>query len=204
MTNTPKVERPKLAGAFSGGGVPDRAAGLSGLLPPPPTAAPTPAVQPEPSPALPATPAVPAGETLTPKPPRAAAAPVRSKPAQPTTTATDVANIGVYLEPDVLEAIRRAKRTDNLQKTYDELLVEAFEQVSENQLRAHFHPEQADGSSSLLPSRRRRPRGTAGIQVQVRLDGEQRDALATLAARVGAPSRSALVAAVYRLALLNN
>lgn len=204
MTNTPKVERPKLAGAFSGGGVPDRAAGLSGLLPPPPTAAPIPAVQSEPSPALPEEPAATTAEVLTPKPPRAAAPPVRSKPAQPTATSADVANIGVYLEPDVLEAIRRAKRTDNLQKTYDELLVEAFEHVSEDQLRAHFHPDQAAGSSSLLPSRRRRPRGTAGIQVQVRLDGGQRDALAAVAARVGAPSRSALVAAVYRLALLDN
>lgn len=189
MSEISKVERPKLAGAFSGGGVPDRSSGLSGLLPPS-----APRTQPEVS--------SPAEST-----------PQRSEQQQPRKlgkkvareeTAADMStkNVGVYLEPELLDSLKRAKRTAEVSKTYDDILFDALAKVGEEDLAAHFEPEVADYSSSLLPRRNRRPRGAAGIQVQLRLDADQRDVLDELTTRVGAPSRSALVAAAFQLALL--
>jgi hypothetical protein len=52
-----------------------------------------------------------------------------------------------------------------------------------------------------MPTRQRRVRGTAGIQIQLRLDTNQRAWIDQKQLDVGAPSRSALVAAVLRLHL---
>lgn len=197
MSTPDKIQRPSLARAFAPAATPDHTAGLSGLLPP---------VTDRPEPAQPDA------------APRADKRPVTTeatspqiseiKPLRTVRRASQdeggVVNVGVYLEADVLDATRRAKRArtsdDQPDKTYDELLVDALAAVSEDDLRAYFRPAKAEDNDSLLQARRRRPRGSGGIQVQLRLEVGQRATLDQLADRVGAGSRSALVAAAYRLA----
>lgn len=193
------IERPSLADAFKGGGVPDRSAGLSDLLAPPrPTVAVAiPVAQTAPTP----TPTAPIADAPE---PRRRTSPAPGKVSSLAET-VDVGNVGVYIEPEVLEVLRRARRIGvapgDAEKTYDELLVEALAKVSINDLRAHFTPNDP-ATTSLLPRRRRRLRGTAGIQVQLRLDPHQLAVIDSLKTQAGAPSRSAFVAASYRLSLL--
>ena len=85
--------------------------------------------------------------------------------------------------------------------SYDELTVEAFDAISDDQLAQALQPEPAVSSTTGMPTRQRRARGTAGIQIQLRLDTNQRAWIDKKQHAVGAPSRSALVATALRLHL---
>jgi len=191
----PQIDRPSLADAFKGSGS-GRAASLGGLLPK--TTRPA-----EPSPADTAVAVEPAAprQKPTPKPAGERTPGPRYVPAPH----EGVQNVAVYLEPDILALVRAAKtRTAAVgepDKTYDELLVDALDHISIEQLRAAFTGTPTARSGGPLQRRTRRARGSGGIQIQLRLDGDQRRALDELNADAGAPSRSALVATAYRLHL---
>jgi hypothetical protein len=188
------IERPKLANAFAPtkNAPADRSEALRGLLPPARTllkAAPEPPTEPQADTARTDPPAAPKNRTTTSTARRKA----------PNFEADEVGNVTCYIEPDVLAIARAEVRRQG--STYDQLLVEAFEDITDEQLRAHFVPENEKRAERGMPSRVRRVRGTAGIQVQFRMDGQQRAWLEQKAAAVNAPSRSALVATALRLHL---
>ncbi|TCJ21805.1 hypothetical protein E0W80_15815 [Microbacterium sp. PI-1] len=198
--NAPEIKRSSLADAFKGAGSED-AAELTGLLAPrkpsPPREAATPApASPDATESTPNAPEAEAAAAVTPEPREAAPAdPVKNK----------VDNVPAYINPVVLAAVRVARRegiaAGEPDKTYDELLVDALERVPLEEIRAIFAPEDAE-AGGLLQRRKRRSRGTGGTQIQLRITGAQEDELTELAASVGAPSRSAFVNEVYRMAYL--
>ncbi|MDF1480356.1 hypothetical protein PYV02_14820 [Leifsonia sp. H3M29-4] len=200
------IDRPNLSDAFKGAGS-ERATGLSGLLQPstrPQGDAPAPEVTkiaPKTTERRRAEPAAPQRVSPSVDAPTSQRTVVR---AQATTSAAgvNVRNTGVYIEGDLLELIRAEKlrqSTAGAAPNYDDLLVTALDQVGRERLRDAFAVDNDQPKGELMPARRRRPRGTAGIQVQLRLDDAQRASLDALAQDVGAPSRSALVATAYRL-----
>ena len=105
-------------------------------------------------------------------------------------------NVGVYVEPDLLARLKEWTRRQQI--TYSDLLVEAFDHVEDATIANEFEPERVSVGSGM-PRRVRRPRGTAGIQIQLRLDGNQVEWLESKAQLLGAPSRSACVSTVFRL-----
>lgn len=109
-------------------------------------------------------------------------------------------NVGVYLAPELLAAVKEALHTQRT--TYADLLLDAFDSVSEASIAKEFRPESTPTSSGM-PRRVPRRRGEAGIQIQVRLDGHQTAWLDEKVVEFNAPSRSALVSTVYRLYLSN-
>lgn len=172
MTETPRAD---LAAAFSSGPV-SRAAGLASLLPPrPPDTTPA-----EPAPQAPARPAA-----------KKRAVELPSAPA-----ASSPRNVGAYLPPDVLEELKDYQRASHA--TYDTILVEAFDTVSETELSEAFAPRPAL-EGSRMPARRVDAAGEAGIQRQFRLDDAQIAWLRQVVKRTNAPSRSALIATVLRI-----
>jgi len=187
------VERPKLGSAFSGG-VSERASGLSGLL------SPRPAQQPS---------SVETDNVQKALDPPSPVKVRRESPRAPKVTTDDqVFNVVAYLERDVYAAVRVARRAgiaaSEPDKSYDQLLVEALGLVTVGELTDHFRPELPDAGHSLLPARQRRTRGSGTAQLNFRLTSAQKNHLAELATRVGAPSRSSLVDAALRLALLQS
>ena len=194
------LDRPNLAEAFNKPRV-DRAAGLTGLLPTP---------RPQRNAAPPAPTEIlddnaPGREVSTiaaPSDGPVAVAP-RQRPAavkqRVSQQANIVNNVAVYLEPDLLDLVRQQRRLTDV--SYDQLVSDAFAAVSDDQLVRAFRPEPGITGLSGMPTRQRRVRGTAGIQIQLRLDTNQRAWLDQKQDDVGAPSRSALVAAVLRLHL---
>jgi hypothetical protein len=192
--------RPDLSQAFKGKGQPpDRAAGLAGLLSAAPaheTSVPPPATASIDEPTADATPTVTLSREVAP------AAVAKTRPAgrgQPAALQSAVTNVGVYLPVEVRSRAQEEIRARAI--TYADLLVESFDQVTDDQLRNEFAPLQP-AVTGTMPSRARRRRGQPGIQVQLRLDTEQRAWLNERVAELGAPSRSALVATVFALALL--
>ncbi|GGJ40049.1 hypothetical protein [Paenarthrobacter histidinolovorans] len=107
-------------------------------------------------------------------------------------------NVGVYLAPDLLATVKEALHSQRT--TYADLLLDAFDSVSEASIAKEFRPETIP-SLSGMPRRVPRRRGEAGIQIQVRLDGHQTAWLDEKVVEFNAPSRSALVSTVYRLYL---
>ena len=105
-------------------------------------------------------------------------------------------NIGVYLPPALLAQVKDAVYQERT--TYADLLIDAFETVDDNQIAKEFTP-QTTLTSSGMPRRAPRKRGEAGIQIQLRLDGLQVAWLDEKVTEFDAPSRSALVAAVFKL-----
>lgn len=198
--NAPEIKRSSLADAFKGAGSED-AAELTGLLAPrkpsPPRQSATPA--PASPDATESTPNAPAAE------PVAAVTPATREAAPADPAKNKVDNVPAYINPVVLAAVRVARRegiaAGEPDKTYDELLVDALERVPLEEIRAIFAPEDAE-AGGLLQRRKRRSRGAGGTQIQLRITGAQEDELTELAASVGAPSRSAFVNEVYRLAYL--
>lgn len=189
----PRINRPSLADAFKGSGS-GRAASLGGLLPK--TTSPAKPNPPDTSMAI--EPAAPRQKS-TPKP----SAERTSAPRRIPTQHEGVQNVAVYLEPDILAVVRAAKSNTaaagDPDRTYDELLVDALDHIPTEQLVEAFAGTPTATNGGPLQRRARRARGSGGIQIQLRLDGNQRRALDELTADVGAPSRSALVAAAYRL-----
>ncbi|EYT57128.1 hypothetical protein [Microbacterium sp. UCD-TDU] len=191
--NAPEIKRSSLADAFKGAGSED-AAELTGLLAPRKPSPPREAATSQPARAD-----APAAEPVAAVRP----APREAAPADPAKNKVD--NVPAYINPVVLAAVRVARRegiaAGEPDKTYDELLVDALERVPLEEIRAIFAPEDAE-AGGLLQRRKRRSRGAGGTQIQLRITGAQEDELTELAASVGAPSRSAFVNEVYRLAYL--
>ena len=197
------LDRPNLAGAFTKQPPVDRAAVLSGLLPPARPATTKPPERQDPEEDTPARASLTAVETPSSTPARSSEEPTRRRaPAarRPVSEqASVVTNVAVYLEPDLLELARQRRRTTGM--SYDELTVEAFDAISDDQLAHALQPEPAVSPTTGMPTRQRRTRGTAGIQIQLRLDTNQRTWIDQKQQAVGAPSRSALVATALRLHL---
>ncbi|GAB3522856.1 hypothetical protein [Arthrobacter monumenti] len=105
-------------------------------------------------------------------------------------------NVGVYIEPELLTRLKEWTRQQ--QVTYSDLLVEAFDHVEDTAIAKEFEPQKVSAEHGM-PRRVRRPRGTAGIQIQLRLDRNQVEWLEDKAQRLGAPSRSACVSTVLKL-----
>jgi len=127
--------------------------------------------------------------------------PAAKKTAAPAVKASETVpgalrNVGVYLPPallaDVKDAVYQARTT------YADLLIDAFEAVDDEQIAGEFTAE-TPLTSSGMPRRAPRKRGEAGIQIQLRLDGLQVAWLDNKVIEFGAPSRSALVSAVFKL-----
>lgn len=189
------INRPTLKDSF--GGAPERGSGLAGLLSTPkPTAAEQEPQKPEQAPP----------EATTPKPAQAPA-PKTQPAAQADAKSPDdaIVPVGVYLEPEVLAVVkaerRRGRGAGEPDRKYHELLVEALGKVTLNDLTAAFSAP-AQPVNSLLQPRPRRQRGVAGIQIQPQLSRQQTATLDQLVEQVGAPSRSALIAAAFRLAYM--
>ena len=193
------LDRPNLADAFNKPRV-DRAAGLTGLLPTPrPQRAATPAAATrtfdDTAPERDAPTAAPTNKPV-------AVAPRQRPPAvkqRVSEQANIVNNVAVYLEPDLLDLTRQQRRLTDV--SYDQLVGDAFAAVIDEDLVRVFRPEPGMTGTTGMPTRQRRVRGTAGIQIQLRLDTNQRAWLDQKQHELGAPSRSALVAAVLRLHL---
>jgi hypothetical protein len=105
-------------------------------------------------------------------------------------------NVGVYLPPALLAQVKDAVYQERT--TYAELLVDAFEAVDNKHIAKEFTSE-TTLTSSGMPRRPPRKRGEAGIQIQLRLDGLQVAWLDEKVTEFDAPSRSALVSAVFKL-----
>lgn len=102
-----------------------------------------------------------------------------------------VRNVAVYLPVALLERLKRTRRSREL--TYADLLVEAAAAHLDD-LGTAFHDDAGPALSGSMPVRSRRPQPDPGVQVQVRLDGFQVAWLDEQVGRLGAPSRTALVA----------
>ncbi|UKA69018.1 hypothetical protein LFT44_21055 (plasmid) [Arthrobacter sp. FW306-05-C] len=105
-------------------------------------------------------------------------------------------NVGVYLPPALLAQVKDAVYQERT--TYADLLIDAFETVEDKQIAKEFATE-TKLTKSGMPRRAPRKRGEAGIQIQLRLDGLQVAWLDEKVAEFDAPSRSALVSAVFKL-----
>lgn len=105
-----------------------------------------------------------------------------------------VRNTAVYLPVAVLARLRQCAAQRQL--TYTDLLIDAFDELTEEQLlTACGHKPRAGGG--MPRGRRGAVRGQGGVQVQLRLDQVQRAWLDEQVEHLGAPSRSGLVAAVF-------
>ncbi|RJT90208.1 hypothetical protein D6T64_04620 [Cryobacterium melibiosiphilum] len=122
-----------------------------------------------------------------------------TRPVTSSASGGGVATIGVYLAPLTLDRAREVSLERRI--TYTDLLVEAFDFVTDTQLAAEFLPVEPLVQGKAMPTRARRRRGTAGIQMNLRLSSEQREWLDAKVQALGAPSRSALVAEALRLHL---
>ena len=105
-------------------------------------------------------------------------------------------NVGVYLPPQLLADVKDAVYQGRT--TYADLLIDAFETLTNDQIAGEFTAD-IELTSSGMPRRAPRKRGEAGIQIQLRLDGLQVAWLDGKVTELDAPSRSALVSAVFRL-----
>ena len=104
-----------------------------------------------------------------------------------------VSNTAVYLPVPVLSRLKEARAKRKL--TYTDLLIDAFDELEDEQILVALGAKPRTGG---MPRRHRAPaRGQGGVQVQLRLDQEQRAWLDDRVEQYGAPSRSALVAAVF-------
>ena len=115
------------------------------------------------------------------------------------TSEPSVKNIAIYLPPTTLAAARTVSRHRDI--TYADLLVDAFADVDDATLAAHFAAEAHEKDHVGMPRRSPRTSGVAGIQRQFRLTSEQVEWLDTQVRAFNAPSRSALAAAVLGLHL---
>jgi hypothetical protein len=105
-------------------------------------------------------------------------------------------NVGVYLEPALLATVKEAVHSARV--TYADLLLEAFEALDPESIVREFRPATMPTASGM-PRRAVRQRGSAGIQIQVRLDDDQVAWLDEKVIEFGAPSRSALVSTAFKL-----
>ena len=199
-----EIERGSLADAFKGTGA-QRTSGLGDILgsaPLRPVGAPRSAVKPS-APTAPERAPVTASGAATPQK-KVAAAPVAPTPAEATVgDPNKVENVAAKVEADVLAAVKSVKQKNassgQPDLTYDEMLLDAIDELGIERIREAFAPTPAE-DGGLVVRRQRRARGIGGVQIQLRLSKAQQAQLEALIAEVGAPSRSAFVTTVYRLA----
>lgn len=119
----------------------------------------------------------------------------RTKPVDPDV----VAPRGFFIPSGVKEWMKNYVRVKGI--TYTDLLVDAFNEVSDAELHNTFQPDRApSGGMPRTPtSRRRRLHVDQGAQQSIRLSGAQEEWIEEKQLTVGAPSRSALVSAVLGL-----
>lgn len=187
--------RRSLAQAFSP--APDRASGLGDLLPP---RAPARGVASAPAAPAPLT-AVPDDAERGMRAPGLAASSSAGRPGAGPGHVGDpgdlaqVRNVAVYLPVALLERLKRTRRSREL--TYADLLVEAaaahLDDLDDLDGSA-FHADSGPTVSGGMPVRSRRRQPEPGVQVQIRLNGFQVTWLDEQVSRLGAPSRTALVA----------
>lgn len=199
MTTTPP-RRASLEGAFAAKTPPDRAESLRGLLPPRTKSEHRPA-EPVAAPAVPEQ-AAPARATRPRRTSNTGAA-AETSPSEPSPAGADetTVNMPAYLPPELLAWVRAEIRTRDV--TYADVLFDAFEVVDDAELVEAFTPHQRTGAGGV-PRRTSKIRGDGGVQRQFRVSLTQRDWVDTKITEVGAPSRSALCAAVlehYRVHL---
>lgn len=194
---TARPARRSLAGAFRPGAPAseDRAVGLVGLLPPR-DAAPTGRSVPRVNNAEPVDASdAPVGGTS-----RAHHAPDLAgdlvnpgSDLEPPAPASRVRNVAIYLPLDLLRRLRVTARSREL--TYADVLVEAAS-AHLDEVAPRLAPAPPPARDGGMPSRAPRRAPAPGVQVQFRLDGHQVAWLDEQAARFGASSRTALVAAL--------
>lgn len=190
--------RRSLADSFRPAASPaNRAAGLGTLLPPRPKAEPVPPPPVEGPDPVAAEPTA-TGPSRRAKRPAASDEPSRERAPRddgPAANADAVRNVAVYLPVELLELLRRTARSREL--TYADVLVEAAA-AHLDQVAAQFAPVTGKTAVKGMPTRATRRQSTPGVQVQLRLDGHQVAWLEEQATQLGAPSRTALVAALLR------
>lgn len=176
------ARHPNLENAFA---PPSRGASLAGILPVRESSS---ATHPQPGPTAAA-----AAEI-------AAATKPRAGKRQSTTRTTTAGNrnVAAYLPPTTLRAAGEWIRIQD--QSYADLLVKAFDDVDPEALRRAFLPRNVSTPTGM-PRRTVVPRGATGIQRQFRLDEAQLTWLDQQVVDLGAPSRSALVAAAVGLFL---
>lgn len=109
-------------------------------------------------------------------------------------------NVPVYMPQEVLDRLKRERVRQA--STYSDLLVDAFDQVTEDQIRQALGLESSNQKTQGgMPRRARRRRTGGGVQVQFRLDADQQSWIDQRVLELDAPSRSALVSGVLDLAL---
>lgn len=192
------LDRPDLSSAFKPGpkDAPDRAASLGGLLAPRVAS---------PATTVPKVASTAVDKRLAPAPSKPAPTPASRPAVVPVSSSAStgaVSNVGVYIEPDVLPLVKAAARDRDL--AYHELLAELFDLVDNDELAREFAPAAPVTGGRNMPARSRRRTGVPGIQIQLRLDDAQREFLDRKVQSMGAPSRSALVAAVFKLGLVRS
>ncbi len=110
-----------------------------------------------------------------------------------------VRNVAVYLPLDLLDRLKQTRRSREL--TYSDLLVEAATaHLSDVASTFRAAVARADEGMPSRPRGRRLPE--PGVQVQIHLDGHQLQWLDAQASRLGAPSRTALVVALFQAHLV--
>jgi hypothetical protein len=133
-------------------------------------------------------------------PPAAGEAAVSDEPVEGNQeAASKVENRGAYIPFDLLLTLKARKNEEN--STYTDILIDAFDVVSDPELAEKFNPaSEVAGSGGGMPRRRRTTLvAKSGTQIQLRLDKDQEHWLTAKEKAVGAPSRSALVTAAYEL-----
>jgi hypothetical protein len=109
-----------------------------------------------------------------------------------------VRSVPAYLDTDVRSELRKRTRRDDVQNA--DLLLDAFDELSEERIRAALQrPAPEGGGQGKAPRRPRPEREQPKVQTNFRLDGDQEQWLDALGATVGAPSRTALFNTVLRL-----
>lgn len=188
---TTRPARRSLSNAFTPS--PGRASGLEGLLPARPSGSTADAPA-----ALTAVPdetavqpgqerkAAPASRNASRGPSPGAAASEGRTPQEP----ARVRNVAIYLPLELLERLKRTRRSREL--TYADLLVEAAAAHFDS-LESAFRVNSPPAASGGMPVRSRRRQPEPGVQVQIRLDGYQVAWLDDQVRRWAAPSRTALV-----------
>lgn len=182
MTERTPARHASVAGAFS---VTPRADGLSGLLGPRKPATPAP----EP------TPSAPAKEEAPPAAPKRPAQKRRESPSPSSLPDDTIVNLPVYLPPDLLEAMTSVTTR---RRTYADVLLDAFELVDDERLKAAFWAVPATPSPAGIPRKPVRRTAEPGIQRQFRVTKDQLTWIEAKTAEVQAPSRSALCVEVLR------
>lgn len=125
----------------------------------------------------------------------------RTEPAEgPSRSADDVVRgVVVYVPVEVLERLRATARSR--QVTYADLLVESAVHLPKVRRAFGGQQEPMHASPGAMPVRAARRAVQPGVQVQLRLDGHQVRWLDDQVQRLSAPSRTALVVALLRVHL---